>query len=268
MASVPTDFGGAVDFYVEKCRQYLRRTELTYRIAADVLASEPEASLVQRYGQTVADAVGSTLRGPTGRERLERVLARSHLSTQKANFELFLNRIAAAKWEFHLDQVLARWPHPIRVPSDSFLRPAEAGAPFSVAELNVPSMGLSDLVGHLKVICGINGLSFSQWAGLSVPVEAGQLRVDLWSQVVVSFQVRHLFEHRDGRVSRAFRNHVTPYWSRSSWGGSKTLEDLAQRDATGRAVKVGTRALDFLATTEAMVQGAERIGRAMGASEV
>lgn len=260
MESVPNDFEGAVAFYVSKCCEYLRRTQLTYRIAADVLARDSEAALVERYGALVIEAVGDDA---SRTARLDRVLARSHLSMQKTNFELFLNRIAAAKWEYHLDHVLARWPHPIRVPSDSFLRPSDAGARFGVAELNVPSMGLSDLVGHLKTILGITGEPFSTWAGLDAPITVGPVTITLWSQVVVAFQVRHLFEHRDGRVNRAFRNHVAPHWPRSSWSSVQPLEALSQRDATGRSSKVGTRELDFMATTEAMVQGAARIGAAV-----
>ncbi len=254
MAGVPQDFQGAVGHFVAKARQYLWRTSFGYRAAADVLEHSSDAELVDRYGPLVADALGDL----EGADRQDRMLARPHLLAQLQAFDLLLNRLAAAQWEFQREATLRRWRRPIRLPAEGYPEVPR----FGLAELNVPARGLEALTEHLRTIVGITR-PFSAWAGLDRQVEAEGARVQVWSQVAVAYRVRHLVEHRDGRVDRGFRDAVMTHWPSTSWQSWSDAIGLDRRDARGHGLRIPIRHVDFVATTEALLEAARGVGAAM-----
>lgn len=257
MPSVPQDFHGAVSHYAARCRQHLHRALFSYRASADVLEHSTDADLTARYGTLVADALGGDLERV---DRLDRMLARSHLALQRQNFALFLNRIAAAKWEFHTDEVLNRWQGPVRVQPDTVGRELP---PFGLAELNVPcNASLLDLVHHLRTILNIHK-AFPTWAGLDrrIATDAGDVHV--WGQIVVGFAVRYQYEHRDARVDRAFRNHVLRHWTGTTWASLTDVVGLDRLDGRGQPLQLPIRHADVLATSAAMVEAVSGIAAAV-----
>ena len=259
MSNLPHDFQGAVSHFVARCRQHLQRALFSYRAAADVLEHTPDAELTDRYGPLVVEALGHDLERV---DRRDRMLARSHLALQRHNFELFLSRLAAVKWEYHREEVLRRWARPIRVPPDTVGAAAAPLPPFALGELNAPQHGLIQLTDHLRLILGV-AKPFATWAGLDRRVEVGDLQVQIWSQLEVAFRVRHLYEHRDARVDRTFRNAAVSHWGGTSWRTWGDAIDLDRQDERGLPVRLPIRQVDFLATTEAMLEAAPAIGAAI-----
>lgn len=258
MASVPQDFHGAVSHFAARCRQHLHRGLFSYRAAYDVLEHSSDAELTQRYGTLLAEAVGGDLSRP---DRLDRVLARSHLALQRHQFALFLNRIAAAKWEFHRTEVLHRWAEPVRI--RSALMGGGDLPPFGLAELNVPREGaLEPLVRHLCTILAIP-TRFSTWAGLDRRIDTDVGSVQIWSQLLVAFAVRYQYEHRDARVDRAFRNTVASHWSETTWASVTDVVGLDRNDERGQPMRLPIRHADLLATTSAMLEGVHGIASAV-----
>ena len=74
-----------------------------------------------------------------------------------------------------------------------------------------------------------------------------------WPQIYCSFELRHLIEHRNGKVDAIFKKRVMPHWRRSSW-----------RDVpldTGKSVEI--RQGDFDNTFEAMVHAVDAIAQTL-----
>jgi hypothetical protein len=71
--------------------------------------------------------------------------------------------------------------------------------------------------------------------------------IHYWPQICTAFEVRHLVEHRDGRVDRQFRTNLVPFWGQSSWGRRSSLERLEKVPVEEEDVKV-TYATMFEAT--------------------
>ena len=222
-----------------------------------MLEHSSDAELAERYGPLLSEAVGGDL---SRTDRLDRMLGRSHLALQRHNFALFLNRIAAAKWEYHRSEVLHRWPEPVRLPS-GFV--AGELPPFGLAELNVPrGDSLEELVAHLRTILQIP-MAFSAWAGLDRRIDTEVGSVQIWAQIVVAFAVRHQYEHRNARVDRVFRNTVVSRWPHSSWASVCDVVGLDRRDERGLPVQLPIRHGDLLATTQAMIEAVQGIGAAV-----
>src|SRR5262249_16002845 len=74
-----------------------------------------------------------------------------------------------------------------------------------------------------------------------------------WPQIKSAFEVRHLVEHRDGRVDAHFRDAVGSVWAKTSWGDQK----LAGMK------KVAVRETDVVATYRAMMRAATTVGIAI-----
>lgn len=257
MASIPQDFHGAVSHFAARCRQHLHRGLFSYRAAADVLEHSSDAELTERYGTLLADAVGGDLARV---DRRDRMLARSHLGLQRHNFALFLNRVAAAKWEYHRSEVLHRWLGAVQVRAQFA---AGELPPFGLAELNVPNGdSLTELVEHLRTILQIP-MAFSAWAGLDRRIDTEVGSVHLWAQIVVGFAVRYQYEHRNARVDRAFRNAVVSYWPQTSWASVTDVVGLDRMDELGMPVRLPIRHEDLLATSAAMVEAVQGIAAAV-----
>jgi hypothetical protein len=77
----------------------------------------------------------------------------------------------------------------------------------------------------------------------------------LWSQIYSAFAVRHLIEHRKGKIDQRFLDEVV---SRSFWRNSSWADFVAQppRRGTGPA-RIEVREEDFEATFDAMVRAAK-----------
>jgi hypothetical protein len=87
-----------------------------------------------------------------------------------------------------------------------------------VIQMVVPEHGLGALVRTLK-----------EATGIELPKDLPGYKFSRWSQIKVAFEVRHLIEHRDGRVDSDFRAHVQKFWSNSSWGRRGRLPDRRER---------------------------------------
>jgi hypothetical protein len=99
----------------------------------------------------------------------------------------------------------------------------------------LPRHGLDDIAKAMKPV----------GTDLTSLFNANHRRV--WPQVETAFAVRHLIEHRDGRIDRAFRRTLSaPLWMNSSWG--ERLGELTERHE-----KITVTEADLRATAEAML---------------
>jgi hypothetical protein len=87
-----------------------------------------------------------------------------------------------------------------------------------VIQRMVPQHGLMSLVATLR-----------EATGIELPNALPSFDFSQWSQIQLAFEVRHLIEHRDGRVDPAFLVHVQNFWSNSSWGKRGGLPGTSER---------------------------------------
>jgi hypothetical protein len=115
--------------------------------------------------------------------------------------------------------------------------PRQGGMEFVIGQV-IPSHGLD-----LLAKC------FEGTTGRSLPDALNKQAPALWSQIHSAFEVRHLIEHRKGKIDQRFIDEVAshPLWDNSSW----TDFPLSVR------AKIEVRAKDFDATCDAMIRAAE-----------
>ena len=98
----------------------------------------------------------------------------------------------------------------------------------------VPANGLEGFQDVLKKTIGIDlrGVLYSK-------------DKQCWPQICTAFAVRHLVEHRDGRVDRKFREKVEQVWGESSWSRHTDIK---------RSKKVPVEEKDVDKTCDAMLE--------------
>jgi hypothetical protein len=174
------------------------------------------------------------------------ILHKVHLASLKANFELFLNRLLSIVGRFHFRDAMTTTPRDKRM---RFRDLAEAGnsglddsdiCEFIISKV-VPEHGLGEFRKVLK-----------RTTGIDLVAALHQKNTSDWPQIYTAFEVRHLVEHRNGRVDRKFLAEVDQkLWSQSSWGrGGSGLPMLLE--------KVPVEEEDVIKTYEAML-GATRL---------
>lgn len=178
----------------QKCVAHLARAQLALvlgRVAAQVAVPKEHEALIAR-------AIGSH---DDREHRILEALTRSLFLDLKANFELFLWSCCRAC--LRRDPVRALGRIEANPELKGFVRKAkETDLTRDDWEALLPAHSLDKLVPLLEIVA----------PGLGVKGIAG------WSQVEVAFAVRHLVEHRNGRVDERFRRSVEHAWADSTWG--------------------------------------------------
>ena len=238
--------------YGLKSRQHLRRVRLSDLLAVKTLAFDTSADdLEQRLEQLSFDENESDVFA-----KLPTMVHEIHLVALKANFELYLNRVATVAWHSRLTQA-AREPLARREEFGRLLKKTRlsreelidvllggARAPGAVELLVdkiVPRQGLDALTDCLQIATGVS---------LRATLE-GAKDPRTWAQIAVAFEIRHLVEHRDGKVDARFREAVKRHWSNSTWG----------RVSVADVKKVAVEYDDVTMTFEAMLQATELLTR-------
>ena len=220
-----------INFRSTKCRQHLARARLALLLSEVAATSEQLA----KHHELVRSATGPT-DDPVA--RVNEALTRSLFLDLKVNFELFLWTVCRA-WLTH-DL------------TGAMRRVTEATAKSKTLKEFIKTKSIVDLFGDVEAFIPAHGLELlTQLLGAMTPgskVCSGSF----WPQIKVAFAVRHLVEHRNGRVDQRFVGDVSSAWRLSSWGASK-----AQLPSPGERVQVGSH--DFDATYEAMERGVEEI---------
>jgi hypothetical protein len=62
--------------------------------------------------------------------------------------------------------------------------------------------------------------------GVRLPDVPSRKDSHLYPQIAVAFEIRHLAEHRDGKIDGQFQAHLRGLWVNSSWGARQNLEHL------------------------------------------
>jgi hypothetical protein len=227
--------------YGDKCQQHLNRVRLSHLIALTSLAAG--ASSWSDEQRDLAEASFDGKSPVIQEDKLRRGLSEVHLIALKANFELYLNRVVTTLWNSRFEELATKCPEDVRVSSRDLAsllaedNDTAAAAKEAILLRLVPPHGLCSLARALECATGIK-----------LQALLGKVNANHWPQIRVAFQVRHLVEHRDGKVDSRFRNAVgVKLWVASSWG-RQPLEDLQ---------KVRVEPTDVAATYEAMIAATE-----------
>ena len=231
-------------YYGRKCDQHLSRVRLSH-----VLASHSPEIDVAQLESSINELVRASFEEaqPDLRDRkLRQGLHEVHLVALKAEFELYLNRMLTVLWTAHFDSLAGKAPGK----RDVSLRELAEAAMHGVAsrdfviQMVVPAHGLAALVGSLK-----------EATDIELPKDLPAYDFSQWSQIQLAFQVRHLIEHRDGRVDSDFRTHARKFWSNSSWGRRGSMPGVLER--------ITVEEVDVACTYGAMREGARLITDAL-----
>lgn len=223
-------------YYTSKCVQHLSRVRLSHALALDGLTIEAEEP---EFNEILLAAFDTRDEGQR-EAKLHRGLHELHLTALKAEFELYLNRLLTVIWDEHFPRLATdlkrRSKYTLRDLAGAVIE-GKTSKEFIIEKV-VPTHGLEQFVDGFESATAIN-----------IPKVISQRGPSLWQQIKVAFEVRHLIEHRDGRVDVRFREHVKPYWEHSSWGRLEVeLEQVAR-------VPVDNE--DVIVTYDAMRQAAE-----------
>jgi hypothetical protein len=180
-----------------------------------------------RSDHKVQDLVRASFGSEMNAEKVCEILHEAHLLSLKANFELFLNRLLSTVWTFHFSELAPDIPDDEKV-ALSELAAALVQFPESSADVRdflidtvVPRHGLGELVTELE-----KAIAPEKPKRTRLTDVLNQKAFHLWPQINAAFEVRHLVEHRDGKVDERFRAKVRGLWANSSWGTRQNLEDL------------------------------------------
>jgi len=149
------------------------------------------------------------------------------------------------------EELARKMPQQIRISSQDLLPFLAQAAPedlqaakAAIVARIVPPQGLIELVRVLERTTNIRIQSLLDAADLGH-----------WPQIRVAFEIRHLVEHRDGKIDARFLDAVTPgLWCRTSWGARGRLETLE---------KVRVEQNDVERTFDAMIAAVKIIGGAL-----
>jgi hypothetical protein len=239
--------------YGLKAQQHLSRVRLSHSLALKSFASNAD------FDDVEADLLRQSFDDEGSGDVHTKLLAELHeihLVALKANFELYLNRIATVAAEWQVTGSHRRRSHGIvALLLNSGLKKSLLAAllaegqsdiePEDVIDRVVPVHGLPALLKCLDLITGVS---------LRDVLNHRHDRAG-WAQIAVAFEVRHLIEHRDGKVDGRFRNSKTVQenWPHSSW----------KRVSVSELDKVPVEHQDVVATYEAMMRATDVFTRSL-----
>jgi hypothetical protein len=223
--------------YGTKCEHHLARVRLSHALA--IAGLKAESSLTSDLDELIAKARGNS--AEPLREKLGKFLHEVHLIALKANFELFLNRSMTTLLRCHISlfvKHLEKKKLSLRdVASTTLAGGSEPIEDFIIDQL-VPPHGLEEFV-----------KAFVLYTKIDLVSAVDRVHDRAWPQIKTAFEIRHLIEHRDGKVDAAFRRKVQGVWRSSTWSLTQ-LQDLnvvevTERDmaATYEAMQSATRAI-------------------------
>jgi hypothetical protein len=212
-----SEFAERLTHYDTKCREHLSRVRLSHMLALEALSGEQVQSDEKR--DLIRASFGNQLQ--EGYEtKIPTVVHKLHLVSLKANFELFLNRLLSTVWTFHFPELSPTISGPLislRELAAAFEHTTDSRIDIRdfIIEKIVPAYGLQQFEKALeKTTC------------IHLYDVLNRKDIHYWPQIYTAFEVRHLVEHRDGRVDREFRTKLAKKWDQSSWGRRDSLEQL------------------------------------------
>jgi hypothetical protein len=175
------------------------------------------------------------------------IAIKTHFLLLKVNVEYFLSRIIHSACEEHFNQLVQNQGFvalfkdirkDIEIPEFMAV----------IAKGNVKEYVLSKLVPPQ----GLDRFEVILKEGMGISL-SGILGEKTWPQIYCAFELRHLIEHRNGKVDARFRKRVIPHWRNSSW------RDIPLN--IGSAIEI--RQDDFERTFESMLKAADAIAGAI-----
>lgn len=226
-------FEDEVAHFTQKCAEHLARTVVARNLAVaggdKALETVDPKLLQQALGEKDSSAA-----------RVHAILTQSLFLELKANFELYLWTQGRAWLRHDLIGSLARASQK----GANFLKQSTLQSVFNDGSPDslLPVQGLEALTAVLEDIA----------PGFKV---RGVVKQD-FAQISVAFQVRHVVEHRKGRVDERFISGVKQDWRGSSWG--KRSKDVPKKDD-----RVHVTGDDFDSTYCAMQRAVSAVGQEM-----
>jgi hypothetical protein len=216
-------------YYDTECCKHLSRVRLSHLLALDALGFEADLAS-KKHGDLIGASFGNA-KQDVFETKLRDVLHEVHLVFLKTNFELFLNRLLSTIWTFHFVELTSHISDqsiPLSELAAEFLQTGEsrAGAREFIIDKIVPSHGLDNLESLLQKTTKIRLREI-----------LNRKDFHFWPQINTAFEVRHLMEHRDGKVDRRFRSKMAQLWVHSSWGARLKLEGLEKIASSVRQLK-------------------------------
>ena len=173
-------------YYGDKCLEHLDRVMISHACAI----------------ATPADSVTTALEIPDEQKR-KQLVNDIHFVALKTNFELFLMRSLRHVWLEYFEKIPHRRPIEVLIEKPGRLTSQDNLEVF--VDSIVPQHGLKRL-----------GEALEEVAGLKLPSVAGRN----WPQIAITFGIRHLIEHGNGRVDQKFQRE-----QETNWGGSSFHRD-------------------------------------------
>jgi hypothetical protein len=210
-ATIVDDMRERLKHYRTKCTQHLNRVRISHLLALEALVNEKP--LLTKDYQDLVRASFADMPPTKSLAKMHSALHKQHLVSLKINFELFLNRLLTTVWSFNFAELAAKVPKQtvnLRDLADSIIHGGESN----------PDMR-DFLIGRIVPDHGLLGFEESLEVATKVRLQAvlKDKSLPYWAQILTAFEIRHLVEHRDGRVDARFRKAVKDVWSNSSWGG-------------------------------------------------
>ena len=210
-------------YYVDKIHRRIFRRVLEYKVLDSRLATELDLrkkSIIDTLGlsEQVVDSI-----------EIKDHLEKACLTGLKAEFELFLTIYCTLVVDHLLDMVEQTGHIPdahkgiVDVVQDKnrffrgFMQSGLRDARRLFIEQAVPSHGLDRLVGVLNK-CGwtvFERLEQAERSGFSV--DLGEPIENPWTQIKMSFQVRHAIEHSFSKVGKPFLFKTKALWRDTTW---------------------------------------------------
>jgi hypothetical protein len=232
MSTLRDEFHARCEFYGFKCRQRLSRTQLSHELALHHLAEVVDTPAGEFAPLLKAAIKAHDREQPRLHEKLVKIIVESHFLTLKANFEYFLNRMLYCLWSRQFEQLAYRSRTKV-VLRDVSRALSDTAARERVIDSLIPAHGLDKLKD-----------AFHEATTQSLPVELDKHAPGVWNQIHTAFEVRHLVEHRNGKVDSQFLNKVQ--WKQSSWHDFPVSEQA----------QIEVRREDFDKTCETMIRAA------------
>lgn len=179
------------EFYRSKCIEHLDRVWVSY-----CCAKAAPIDLVTGISDVPAEA-----------KRVEFV-NEVHFVALKTNFELFLTRSLKQVWLEHFDQLRIKDSEKVSLADVGQLNSLTEVREFVIDKL-VPGHGLSRI-----------GKAIQEVTGVSLPAICKRA----WPQIAVTFGIRHLIEHGNGRVDMKFERDQQHHWNGSSFARNSMPE--------------------------------------------
>ena len=185
-------------YYERKCIEHLSRVMLSHICALNSATNETKTGDFKSIYALAAP----------GNDELTSLINDVHFVALKTNFELFLILSLRLIWFEHFEHLAIESKETVKLSALTGFE-SEDDLKLIVIENIIPRHGLSAIKKAIKRATGIDirGLLFSE--------------MKLWPQIEVSFQLRNLIEHRNGKVDRSFLSTVSETWAMTSFGRSE-----------------------------------------------